>query len=267
MLPKRIECFLKVFDAFGFNTQATSLSNGQKLSHSINWTHILIAVLLIINEVIFFSSFYYYYGLYETLNEIVECSASLCGYWLIIFDSLLYRRAHRRFWMIFQRINKPIHRHSNVIPRSYVIKIVEFYTANILISCISWQTLPGSSFLSYVIYIFPIKICQLRLFYYVFCLEIVLYEMKMLQNEIKHMDNIANCCSNADRMDPSSSFESHRIKWARKYDSIEEMVNLLNEIFGFSQVGTVLFCFYVQFTDLNYFYIHFDELKIKKAIG
>lgn len=270
MFPKQIVRFLNFFDIFGFNTQATKLSKSKKLSYSIIWIHISMAVSFIIYEFAFLYKFYLSYGLMQTVNEFVEYSGSLCAYLLIIFDSLFYRREHQRFWLRFQQISPNSNRPLNVIPRSYTIKLVEFcaVTSVFYLITATFYGLGGvvniTNFISYMVYMIPVKICHIRLFYYMFCLEIILFELKVLHDEINHckLDRGSHCTK-----DEMKTLETQQMKWIQKFDCIHELINLLNEFCGLSQAGAVLFCFFALFTDTNSYYVGFSEISGTKLLG
>lgn len=260
MSERRMVGLLKFFDSCGFNTKSTSLSNDRNVTCLIACAHILMAVVFTAYEFLFFYQFNHFTELSEIVNEFIEYSGSICAYWLIIFDSICHGRANQRFWTIFHQSNVNIRRQSNVIPRSYLIKIVEFFSAKMVVDLIFVTHYDFGGFvgvaavLLYVAYIIPIVISIVRIFYYIFCLEIVLHDMKTLQGELKNIEKSDNCsdlqCSD----------------WVHKYNCIHGMVDLLNEIFGLSQVGAVLLCFYTLFTDMNYLYIHFDELSAARMM-
>lgn len=245
MSPNRL---LFLFDICGFNTQT---NNSFNVTYLIICVHILMAVSFTIYEFCFFYKFYEYYGLFETINESIEYSASLCSYWLIIFDSIFYRRTHKRFWRVFQQINR---KERNVIPRSYMIKFVEFFGSKFIIDFIvvryygfgDYDVFPA--LWGYIAYMIPINICQIRLFNYIFYLEVVVFQLKMIENELESMTM---------RVHYDRTIKP--FQWIRNLECVHELSQLINKIFGLSNVSTILFCFYAMFTDLNYYYIHFHE--------
>lgn len=252
MLPKRIVRFLKFFDICGFNTQLTNLSSNTNITYLISSVHVLMAASFTIHELFFFHKFYDSAGLIETINELIECFASLLTYYFIIFDSIFHRQAHLSFWTLFQRSNNKA-----LVPRGYVFKIVEFFSANIVIDFITvgYYRFGGYvdfvAVLVYVAYMIPVKICQIRLFYYIFCLEMILFQLKIIEVELKSLAIKTNY---------------DLTKWMRHFEHVHELIQLTNEIFDLSQVSTVLFCFHVLFTDMNYLYIHYYELSTARII-
>lgn len=268
MLPNRK--IREFFDVCGFNTQSTSLSNHQNVAHHIRCVHVSTALALTICEFLFFYRFHHFTELIEIVNEFIEYSGSICTYWLIIFDSANQCQAHQRFWAIVRQLTPTFSQ--PIVPRSYFVKIIELFFGKIFFDLI-WVIYYGfggfeglAALMFYTAYTIPIVICRIRLFYYIFCLEIVLYEIKAMQQEIKcmrrRMDSGNTCWKHT-----SNSFQPQRIKWMhKKYYDVHDMITLLNQIFGWSQVSAVLFCFFAFFTDLNYLYIHFRELSTAKNI-
>lgn len=252
MLPKQIARFLIFFDICGFNTQSSNSFSDRKATFLITGIHISMAISFAIYEMYYFYGFYNIAGPIETINELVELFAVLCSYLFIIFDSIYQRKAHQHFWTMFQQLDQSVYRLSNVISRSYVVKFFEFFCVKLFIDFLSleyygfgYHVDEEHKYLVYVTYMVPVKISQIRIFYYIFCLEIVWFLMKM--HEL-------------------IPFELDRKKWNHNLERFYEMSQLTNEIFGVSQVTTVLICFFILFTDINYLYIHFRDLSTTKLM-
>lgn len=249
MLPKQIVRFLKFFDICGFNIQSTNPCNGQKFNDLITGVHILIVISFTIYDLFYIYEFYNSAGLVETINELMELFAIICPYVLIIFDSVYHSHAQKRFWTVLQQLNENFCCSSNLIPRSYITKLIEFFSAKLILDFITLiyngfnaYVDQEQTYLIYLTYMVPVKICQIRIFYYIFCLEAVLFHMKHF-----HLNQIEK-------------------KWNRNLDFIHELIQLVNEIFGVSHVITVLICFFILFTDINYVHIHFHNLSATKLI-
>lgn len=83
---------------------------------------------------------------------------------------------------------------------------------------------------------FVVKVCHTRIFHYLLYLEIIEKNLEIVQIEVEQL------------------FQTIR----DLYEMIFEMVDDLNEIFGYSHLATVWFCFYFLLSDLNfvYFWLH-----------
>lgn len=56
------------------------------------------------------------------------------------------------------------------------------------------------------------------------------------------------------------SIQLEKLKWLRDYYQIvHEMTETLNQIFGWSHLHAVLFCFYYILTSINWAYLHFFD--------
>lgn len=150
------------------------------------------------------------------------------------------------------------------------MKVVEFFCASSVALFIRIELDTNLHYSTFVAYTLLYEICQLRVFYYLFCLEVVNFQLKMIDNEVETMQNALNFTSKKStsyliRISETSifySFESQRLKWIREYFfRIYEMINLLNETFGWSQVAAISFCFHLLLTEIAWGYIHYMEMS------
>lgn len=257
MLPKKIECILIFFDLFGYNTGSTILSKKQKIAFIICLVHILLSIFVTITQ--FFSIPWSSYGFMEILNQCLQCSVALFTIFFTIFDAIVHRKAHKRFWIIVQCIDEN-YSQSKFTFGCYFIKFVEHFSMMSL--CTFLLTTISNNTFFIIICVIDI-ISKVRVFYYIFCLEILYFQLKMIEIEMKiiqkslkqikqeHLDSM--------KLSKSSihySFELKRLKWIRGYfGCIYEMANILNDIFGWSHVAAFLFQFHQLLTDLNWMYM------------
>lgn len=205
----------------------------------------------------------------------IQYSASLYTYWLIILDSLLHRRAHQQFWEVLHQIDEHFSCQPKRVIHSYMLKFGVYIIKTISIMVIR---LFVSSFVNFTVdfaYICLFIVCEIRMFYYLFCLEVLHYQMKMVESEVEIMMKILNLANirrnqslSMDVISACYSFETQRLKWIRGYfHCVYKMMYLLNEIFGWSHVAGISFCFYYILTETNWFYIHFSEISVAHRIG
>lgn len=239
MLPTQIVYFLNFFDIFGYDSGLSILSRHRKLTYLICVLHILVAALFTVYKVHLTLWLYYDIGIVEVVNVTMQFSAPTYTYWMIIFDSSLHRREHQRFWNIVQRIDTSYCRQVNAFQR-FIFKMIAYFSIAISFFLV-FQTednsnYPGSIF----VYLTLITVCQIRIFHYLFCLEVIQFQLKVIEHEWKTL-NIANCSN----------------EWKRfrgYYATIHELTILLNETFGCSNVAAILFGFYTVLTDVNVIY-------------
>lgn len=272
MFPSQIRLIAKLFDICGFNTQLSNLSNGQNSSRFINSMHIATVTSFLIFKFNFFHTFIHSLGVVEAISEYVEYSMSLNAYWIIVLDAIQHRQQQKIFWQSFQKSAEHFNYQSY---KMYIIFFYEFYSVKLIsllstiISLLLDQT-SNFTFITYVIYIIPVKLCQLRIFYYIFCLKAIYLQLKSTENDLKQLKNKLKFVNNQNNSHGGSSYyrDVNRLKMiGRHFCNVCEMINRLNEMFGWSQVAVVLFCFYAHFSDLNYVYIHFRQLETISLIG
>lgn len=276
MLPNQIVHILNLFDTCGFNSGTSALCKNKKANYFIYFLHISAATILTLFEFHLMAIYYPSLGLSEAISESLQCSAALYTYWLILLDSFLHRRAHKHFWDVLRQIDKCYSCQPKRVIHSYMVKFTIYYFKTVAIMFIR---LIISSFVGFSVdfaYIMLFIICELRMFYYLFCLEILHFQLKMVEDEVKIMMNILNLASvrdhhlllHIDVISAGYSFEMQRLKWIRGYfHCVHKMMYLLNEIFGWSHVAGISFCFYYILTESNWFYIHFNEISSVHRIG
>lgn len=263
MLPRQIGNVLNFFDACGFNSGSSKLFRSQTSIKFISVLHIFLVALITLDQILFYCEFYHSHGLLETLNDLVETLASLCTYYLIILDANFNQRYHKYFWSILHRIETSVYRRSNFSLRCFILKFIGFFGLTALMIVVR-STL--YDFLKHATFLAMVKICQIRILYYLFCLEVINFQLENVEREIGAMNSISSI-ANAEMR----TFDSHKIqefRWIRLYlYYIHEMMNALNEIFGWSHVAAISFCFFCLFTDLSYIFIHFSKLSNVKLFG
>lgn len=270
MLPDQIVFILNFFDACGFNSGSSRFSESRRVSYFIFSVHILMATLLTIYEFRLEDEYYASLGLSEAISESLQYSTALYTYWLIILDSIVNRRAHQQYWIILQRIDTCYSCQPKCGIRLYIFIFVIYFLKTMSILVIR---LTISSFVGFTVdfaYMVLFIVCEIRMFYYLFCLEILQLQLKMVEDEVKTMVFILNTAGSfrerqSLRMDIIStcySFELQRMKWIRQYfHCAYNMMDLLNQIFGWSHVAGISFCFYYLLTESNWLYIHYGELS------
>lgn len=232
-----------------FNTGHTELTSTQRRIGVIFWMHISLALLFVYVNVRFFYYFRDSLGFLSAINELVEFSGSLFTYWLIIIDSFVFRKAHQQFWLHIQRIKMDEHLSGIFTFYSYKIKFIEFFavsTAGILYRF----SHSVERFVVFIVYNIPVRICQIRVFYYILCLEIGQLQLRQIEHEMNRT---------------SSQSQLKQIREKLRY--VYETTELLNTIFDWSHVAAVLYCFFSIFTDSNYLYVQGHELTVVDLIG
>lgn len=266
MLQRQIVYILRFFDIWGYLTGFTALSNSRNGSVCVIFGHIFFAVTFTLYEFYLITELSALIGVLNTINELIQYSSALYTYWLIILDSFNYRREHKLFWTLFQRIDDCFLK-QNVHLNGYLWQFVEYVLMSVvlyLLICTS-NAFPKSN--SVYVFIVLITICQIRVFYYIFCLKIVHHQLKTIENEVSMMKINLNIVQMR-QSHQWNVFESNRMRWVQEYHyCVSEMVELLNMCFGWSHAAAILFCFYSFATDLNWFYSNFHKYSLAQCIG
>lgn len=268
MLSVQKMWIVKFFDCWGGNSGLTNISKNKNICFFIYFLHIVFACLLTTCKYFFVVELLFLIGALETINEMIQYNAGLFTYWLIIVDSIAYRNKFHIFWRIYQEIDNQFC--CQTMPfRGYMLKFIEFFPISIFLYMMIYATnsFPDSSSVFAILII--INICQLRIFYYLFCVEIVKCQLKIIEQDLIIMKNMLKFTGATRQFplmfetSPILPFELNRFKWVRGYyHRTSEMMDLLNEIFGWSQVVAVSFCFYSFATDLNWLFINYGKFSI-----
>lgn len=254
MLPNRVKYLLTFFDAFGYNSGSSKLSSCRLSTNLINFSHFLLATFLTWFTV-YWNAQLPFAQFIELLNHSLSYLSSICMYWLTIWDSFHHWREHHRFWAIFLEINESFQPQHNFTCRPFIFKLFSVISTTfitVLIHFIVADSLETSRVI--VTYTILVKLCQLRVFYFVFCLEVINFQLKSIEIVLKQMNEPINVQSNG-------SGTTKRFKWIQGYYySVCEMATIMNDIFDWSQIAAVIFCFTTFITNLNWICVHFHEI-------
>lgn len=186
----------------------------------------------------------------DMTNEMVQHIIALLAYSVICIESVIKRKTQRRFWRLYEDLLQyhSIH-HAEEILRNYALKFTEYFlfcSSSFAYALIATNEDYNFSYnIPYFLaYLSIMGICQIRLFYYLFYLELIKAELKAIEKEIES--------------DIDESFELPS-KWelTRKYcKSIHELCECLNSVFGWSNLLSVLAIFLFLLTDTNWVYYY-----------
>ncbi|XP_031626080.1 uncharacterized protein LOC116342556 isoform X2 [Contarinia nasturtii] len=254
MFSTQIVQFLNFFDLFAYNSGFSKLSQYQNFTCLMSTFHISIAIFLTLFQFYMIPEYYASLSTIEIISESVQYSSPLFTLWLIIFDSIYHRRAHQCFWETLQEINKYYNSQATYNFRNYLIQFLEFFSVDAIIVLMRLlEENFGVGFAYHTLF----NLSQIRLFYYLFCVEVVSFHFKEICKELKLVK----------RIHTETSTYISRLKWIREYyGRISKMQQLLNQFFGWSHVAVITYCFYHVLTELTWIYIHFNESPIVQNI-
>lgn len=263
MLSKQMKYFLIFFDVLGFNTGSSKLSQSVKLSNAI-CVYSFIAIIFTLFAYKMTHSYYTLLGFIEAISEFVQYLVPLCTYWLIIMDSIIQSQSHRQFWKVLHKIDKSFYHQTNHDLRIFLIKFIEFLVVRIIVVVI--RLFVNDFTLVNLAYTAIINMCLFRVFYYIFCIEIIQFHLNIIQSKFEPFNINLYRSMLEHRIKKSNNFVNFKL--IREYfNCIYEMINLLNEIFSWSHVATISLCFSLILTDLNRFYLRFLSYDLLHRIG
>lgn len=246
--------YLNFFDLCCFNSGISGITSTQRRIHSIFLIHILLAIFSLCLKFLLFQYFCKIHGFMEAINELVEYSGSLYTYCFIIFDSFVCRHTHKRFWQFIQRLETDAYPVGTFAFRCCKRKLVEFFVASVVVMACKFLAsaiVIDFPFYVYCAYLIPVRLCQIRIFYCFLYLEIMRLQLEHIENEMYSPHFVSN--------------EPLQLKRLREI--FQNVYATTAMMFGWSQVTVFSCCFFSIFTDLNYAYIHANELKISSKIG
>lgn len=257
MLPHQVLHLLIFFDIFGYNSGWSPLSRHHRLANILYFIHIFSAAVFVAYFFRLISIYYLKLQLAEAISECLQYTAALYTYLSIIFDSFVYRQTHARFWQMFEHLNHQQKTDSRVFDfrlRKYMFKL-SLFGFKIAVTC--GIRLGGHSIQKFEIdapYVILFTICEIRMFYYLLCLEIVNGQLKMVALNSQWIVNGVACYD--------TEYVQQQWKWIRQFFSdVHSMTCHLNNIFEWLNVTAISFSFCFILTELNWYYVHFEEIS------
>lgn len=190
-----------------------------------------------------------------SLNDATKMFANLIIYWLSLLELNYKQRTQQKFWAILKKQNQ----YHGFSLKVYLFKLVIYF---ILLSImflnyyITFISVSESALILYgfwFCYTLIVMFCKHHLFYYLFFVEFIKHELKMVINEL---DNIRFKRAEFKNRNAfvNKSF-SNRVKLIRSsYGSIYDLCDILNTVFGWSNVLAISFQFLLILADINWIY-------------
>lgn len=275
MFPKWIMYLLKFFDICGFYTETSNkASNQTQTSSRIFTVHSLLAFI--------FSCFVLSFTMKPMIvghvlpylvNELLQILNAFLTYWVIIFESYFQRENQRKFWQIYDSMEKHHDGGKKSLLRIYLLKLIEFFGVVTVIQIIFMQYFThyvGNYFLFRIAYLFSQTTYQYRVFYYLFYLELIKNELQMIKNELKDI-------AESSVLDSSSMKSLHRrtkrrgsttrqklsenslIRINANLQLVFALTKCINQVFGWSNFTTILYCFHLPLTEGNWAMLELQE--------
>lgn len=193
-------------------------------------------------------------------------------YMINIINSFVLCKDRKKIWRTIKKIDRRYAQHDSVFLRNYFLKFLEFFiyflTFNYFNAIInfdwSFETIDRVFNLYVLIYL-----GHTWLLYYLFYLEIIQFELKIVENEVQKMvESYKNPSFFGifNRNDKFDDFKRKRFIWLREYFIlIHQLSEWVNSIFGWSFLVTIAFNLFCVFRSMNALF--FDSLDIRNGHG
>lgn len=275
MFPNFIIIVLQYFDFCGFCTEHNVISSEKSRSKQ----SILIFVIHIINFIAQFAIIVIRFIMHPILNfnaisrmnDYIKYIGVLLSYSGSTIELMCSRRYQRSIWKLFIKN----HCGTNTAFKSNLFhclrfKCILYFIVNLCASIRIfsfvipyWQTTEAPFWCSLYFLFF---MHQSKVFFYSFYIDLVINEFKSINNIILSEKNLSFELKEQKTKKVGRNCE--KVKRIRhNYQSIQSMVDCLNNIFGWSQFITVIYCFSVLVCEFNYLYWRIVKLQPFNYLG
>lgn len=278
MFSKWINLLLKFFDYCGFCTELNSINQKYVIVVYLLrflWAFVstCIVVIFLMQPVQLDDDLPYF------ANTMVQYMGGTVTYWVIIIESFAKRKVQRKFWRIYKSIE---HRHNQSSKKSffntYLVKLIEYSTIMLPIHIYFLSyfiTYVGNFFFFRLAYLVFMCSYQYRVFFFLFYLQLIKRELNAIKYTLNDIETRTYSVSLSlyfgERVNEfavlpneSKSFCENQLKIIHKhYREICELNYCINNIFGWSHFVTILYCFLLLLTDVNWAY---TEMQHKPTI-
>lgn len=256
IFPNYLKILLCYFDIFGVRTEFWSNFTYLKIAGYLKIVHFLLGFLVTICVLKYLTR-----GINDPLgmmNDVTKHGGSIIVFWITLIEFSVKQSIRRNFWKIFQYIDHFYRSHERFTLRKYLVKFF-FCLLAFSIAFVSYlQQIVLFTSTQYLYFYFAHLIASLvylnRVFYYMFCLELIRHELYTVANEIKSVFCMRRTCVLGNEYEINKA-NNRRFMWIRKYfQSIYDMSNLLNHSFAWSNVIVILFS--LQFVAADFIWIY-----------
>lgn len=194
-----------------------------------------------------------------TVNDSLKLGAILFLYWISIIEFYFKQQIQRKFWRIAQNIDRQFCSRSLLSFKLYILKITIFLLLCIVLFQNYFVRLITLNRRGLYFFWFCYMCVSLYrgnlIFYYLFYLEFINKQLKMICYEIRE---ISCACKNGHLQNDKfflKNFHRNRFKWFRKfYSSVYDLCDIVNSVFSLLSTLAVIFSFLLLLADFNWLY-------------
>lgn len=260
MYPTWMYRLFLYFDLWGFTTQFKA-SRSKLNDNNVFIIHIILALLA--------SFFIVLYLIRPNDDEIarladyLKFSVLFVVYWLSLIELNSKKDVQRKFWHHVHTIDQYLCSHRQFRLTNYLKKLrIYFSFVGIAFAMYLYRTIhyTGTNVLFFwVSYMFSIIFFKTRSFYYIFFLEFIKNELKIIDREAAALLKDCNAATTTENLSRlyrlTKSFRLSRFKWIRKYYGLVfDLCHTVNAMFGWSNIVVILFTFHLILMDINWAY-------------
>lgn len=256
MYPKWMIYVLFYFELWGFSTHFEKSSYQRKKYRIICVFHCFSASLSTFEVIKFLQR--PNDDLLGTFADALKLFGFLFVYWVTIFELNTNQHIQRKFWHIVQKIDDQFCSHQHIRFDKYIIKMIAFFILFSIMHINYYVILFRSSGIKLLEFLIVFTLLQTflknYLFYYLFHLEFVKYQLKTINREARLMIGVyKNSITKVEKK--FATFHHRRFKWIRDYyDTVFDMCDGINTIFGWSNAAAIIISFCVILNDTFWFY-------------
>lgn len=256
MTSKYIICFTKFFSAIGYDTGQSNTLPKRWTSYTNIFIHLMIFGIIIgfqfeINKYLITQT------LLEALNNLILYIFACITYAVIIFELYTQRVPLQRFWKLYQKLETLNLDFKSSVWKSFICQFIGYILFTFLMYLYFIIMLPNLKMLIITLLIVSLlKLCEVKIFHYLFYLNIILNQLKIIENEIKMLVSNSNS---------QSHNRTKLLEIIQLFDEVTEMINQLNLIFKLTSFIVIIYNFLYLISNINWFV--FEELDFSTKVG
>lgn len=247
MCPNWIKYTLKYYSLFAFHFISVARFGGSVINSLIFLCQIAICAWC---SFISFESFAVHMRLMaflDALNFFIYFLTCALTYWLIIYDSYTNRSIQHKFWQIFIRIDKDYQNQCSFSDWHYLCALILRSAINIFLIMLAYFKENAIGPYEKIMNLIFLNIFDHRIFFYLLHMKVVAFELQKIEEKLKQnrtINFITKC----------------QCKWfGNYYNSIYEMVDHMNNAFGWSNLAITLLNFISSVVFSNFIYSQFNH--------
>lgn len=183
-------------------------------------------------------------------NDVLKFLILILHNWLSIFESYFKQNVQINFWDCVKKIHRKLSVHQDSMLHNFMMQFTIYFGIQIFANATFLKHMLFKNGFKYVYFWWAYAsltiISTIRSFYYLFHLELVKYELNVIDFEIKRRKKSLFI----------KRLYQNRFKWVRQFhELIFEMRNTINTLFAWSSPITIILPFHLILVDLNWFYM------------